>query len=83
MVMASGMTKAPTAMSARASETMKQNVVSLNDLLIFTAHTTITFPMTEDMAITTSIPMYTAWEEERAPGMFTVDGKSNSKEKCF
>ncbi len=51
------MTSAPTAMSASARETMKQNVVSLRDLLIFTAQTTITFPITDDTAITTSMPM--------------------------
>lgn len=76
MVMASGMTRAPTAMSAKARETMKQNVVSLRDRLIRTAQTTITFPMTDDTAITTSIPMYRALEEGRAEeGMFTDAGR--------
>lgn len=55
--MAKGMTRAPTAMSAKANETIKQKVVSLNERLILTAQTTITFPITEETAITTSIPM--------------------------
>lgn len=57
IVIAKGMTRAPTAISARAKDTMKQNVVSRNDLLIFTAQTTITFPITDATAITTSIEM--------------------------